>query len=39
MLMFDRSIDVTRLPSQPIWSHGLGEHGSSSHLRSKPVNC
>lgn len=31
--------DETRFPSQSMWSHGKGEHGSSCHPRSKPVDC
>lgn len=31
--------EVTELPSHPIWSHGVGLHGSSCHPKSKPVDC
>lgn len=31
--------EVTRFPSHPMCSHGVGEHGSSCHSRSWPVDC
>lgn len=31
--------ETTEFPSHPMWSHGNGEHGSSSHPRSNPVDC